>query len=78
MSFQNTPLEAKEAAADPWADFDLSGSLADATRRAVAHVERLKVQQALREADDNKGRAAELLQITYKALLGKLKEHRLE
>ena len=29
----------------------------------------------LREADGNKGRAAELLQISYKMLLAKLKEH---
>ena len=40
--------------------------------------ERLKIQQVLREADNNKGRAAELLQITYKMLLSKVKEHRLE
>jgi DNA-binding NtrC family response regulator len=40
--------------------------------------ERLKIQQVLREADNNKGRAAEMLQITYKALLSKLKEHRLD
>jgi hypothetical protein len=32
----------------------------------------------LKEADNVKGRAAELLQISYKMLLAKLKEHRLE
>jgi DNA-binding protein Fis len=32
----------------------------------------------MREADGNKGRAAELLQISYKSLLAKLKEHSLE
>jgi DNA-binding NtrC family response regulator len=62
----------------PWADYDLSGSLADATRRAIADVERVKIEQALREADNNKGRAAELLQVSYKTLLAKLKEHRIE
>ena len=64
--------------ADPWDDFDLSGSLSDASRRAASHVERLKISQVLKEADNNKGRAAELLQITYKMLLSKMKEHRLE
>jgi DNA-binding NtrC family response regulator len=41
-------------------------------------VERLKIAEILREAEGSKGRAAELLQISYKALLAKLKEHRLE
>ena len=38
-------------------------------------VEKAKIEESLREAAGSKGRAAELLQITYKALLGKLKEH---
>ena len=77
LSFQHAE-PAEEPPPDPWAGFDLSGGLSDVGRRAVAHVERLKIQQALREADDNKGRAAELLQITYKALLSKLREHRID
>ena len=77
LSFQTTAPEEPQAA-DPWADFDLSGSLSDVTRRGAAQVERLKIRQALRDAEDNKGRAAEMLQITYKALLSKLKEHRLD
>jgi DNA-binding NtrC family response regulator len=63
---------------NPLADLDLSGSLMDATKRAVAVVERMKIEQVLKEADNVKGRAAELLQISYKMLLAKLKEHRLE
>ena len=47
----------------------------DATRRALAVVERVKIEQVLKEADNVKGRAAELLQISYKMLLAKLKEH---
>jgi DNA-binding NtrC family response regulator len=65
-------------ASDPWSDFDLSGSLADVSRRAASQAERLKIQQALQEAENNKGRASELLQITYKMLLSKIKEHRVE
>jgi transcriptional regulator with GAF, ATPase, and Fis domain len=64
--------------ADPWAGFDMTGSLTEVGRRALAQVERLKIQQALCEAEQNKGRAAELLQIGYKMLLSKLREHRLE
>jgi DNA-binding NtrC family response regulator len=63
---------------DPFADLDLSGSLMDATKRALTVVERVKIEQVLKEADNVKGRAAELLQISYKMLLAKLKEHRLE
>ena len=59
----------------PWANFDLSGSLADVTRRATAEVERLKIRETLKEADANKGRASELLQISYKTLIAKLREH---
>ena len=36
---------------NPWAAIDLSGSLADATRRVVAEVERRKIEQALKEAE---------------------------
>lgn len=67
-----------EETPNPWANFDLTGSLTDVTRRAVADVERLKIDEALKEADGNKGRAAELLQVSYKTLLAKLKEHRIE
>ena len=41
-------------------------------------VEKVKIEQVLKEADNVKGRAAELLQISYKMLLSKLKEHRIE
>jgi DNA-binding NtrC family response regulator len=62
----------------PWEQIDLSGTLTEATRRVVAEAEKRKIEQVLREADGNKGRAAELLGITYKMLLLKLKEHRLD
>ena len=70
--------EPESVPVNPLADLDLSGSLMDATKRAVAVVERMKIEQVLKEADNVKGRAAELLQISYKMLLAKLKEHRLE
>ncbi len=59
----------------PWATFDLSGSLADVTRRAQAELERKKIEHALKEGGGDKGRAADLLGIQYKVLLGKLKEY---
>jgi DNA-binding NtrC family response regulator len=62
----------------PWAQFDLAGTLAEVTRRATSEVEKVKIEEVLREANGNKGRAAELLQISYKSLLAKLKDHRIE
>jgi DNA-binding NtrC family response regulator len=47
----------------------------DAVRRVTAEVERRKVGQALKEAAGNKHRAAERLQVSYKMLLQKQKEH---
>jgi DNA-binding NtrC family response regulator len=63
---------------NPWSKIDLSGTLADATRRTVAEVERRKIEQALKEAAGSKGRAAEILQVSYKAFTTKLKEHGFE
>jgi DNA-binding NtrC family response regulator len=68
----------EEESINPWAHVDMTGTLGEVTRRAVAGVEKMKIEETLREAAGNKGRAAELLQISYKALIAKLKEHRIE
>jgi DNA-binding NtrC family response regulator len=70
--------EAPAATVDPWACIDLSGTMGDAVRRVTAAVERRKVEQAMREAGGNRERAAETLQISYKALLQKLRDHGIE
>jgi DNA-binding NtrC family response regulator len=62
----------------PWSKIDLSGTLAEATRRTLIEVEKRKVEQALKEAVGNRGRAAELLQVSYKTFTAKLREHGLE
>ena len=66
---------ASAAPSDPWKQIDLSGTLAEALRRVAAAVERRKVEQALKEAAGSKERAAEALQISYKALLQKQREY---
>src|SRR5438445_4746213 len=64
LSFAGAALAAAaDDEASPWSKIDLSGSLAEATRRTVAEVERRKIEQALKEAAGNKGRAAEVLQV---------------
>ncbi|MGH9407895.1 MAG: sigma-54-dependent transcriptional regulator [Vicinamibacterales bacterium] len=68
-------LTEAEPEASPWASIDLSGTLNEALRRVAAQAEKVKIEDTLSEASGNKGRTAELLQITYKSLLAKLKEH---
>ena len=71
-------LNSGENPESPWAHVDLSGTLSEVTRRVTGEVEKAKIQEVLVEADGNKGRAAELLQVSYKSLLAKLKEYGIE
>jgi DNA-binding NtrC family response regulator len=59
---------------DPWDDIDLTGSLAAVTRRVIGEVERRKIRESLRQAAGDRSRAAEILQVPLRMLLGKLKE----
>jgi len=61
-----------------WGAIDWSGTLADVTRRVMAEIERRKIELTLKEASGNRGRAAELLQISYKTLTTKLREYGLD
>jgi transcriptional regulator with GAF, ATPase, and Fis domain len=76
LSFRQ-PVVAQPAAS-PWEAIDLSGTLGDALRRVAIEVERRKIESALREAAGNKQRAAESLQIGYKMLLQKMRDHGLD
>jgi DNA-binding NtrC family response regulator len=49
------------------------GPLDEVSQRAVTHVERFKIQNALRESKWNKTRAAEKLGVSYKTLLTKIR-----
>jgi transcriptional regulator with GAF, ATPase, and Fis domain len=62
----------------PWAAIDLSGTLAEATRRVLAEADRRNIEQTLKEAGGNRGRAAELLQVSQKILVAKLREYGLD
>jgi DNA-binding NtrC family response regulator len=69
------PTEAAPASADPWTHIDLGGTMAEAVRRVTAEVERRKLERALKDAGGNRERAAEALQVSYRALLQKQKEY---
>ena len=75
LSFREAVAPPAQPAAEP---LDLSGTLADATRRVVAEVERRKILLALDEAGGQKPRAADLLQVSYKTLLQKIKDYGIE
>ncbi|MHB8411736.1 MAG: sigma-54-dependent transcriptional regulator [Candidatus Acidiferrales bacterium] len=54
-------------------NFLWDGSLEEVAQRAVQHVERFKIEAALRETKWNKSRAAEQLGVSYKTLLHKIR-----
>jgi len=56
---------------------DLSGSLAQVSRRAAAAAEKEKIRQVLIEVGGDRSRAAEALQVSSKTLLAKLREYQL-
>jgi DNA-binding NtrC family response regulator len=58
--------------------FAWEGTLEDVSSRAVAHVERRMIEDALRECKWNKTRAAEKLGVSYKTLLNKVRALGLE
>jgi DNA-binding NtrC family response regulator len=57
---------------------DLSGSLTDVSGRASRAAEKVKIKQALDLSNWNKTQAAEMLDVSYKTLLNKVKEYELE
>jgi len=54
-------------------EFRWEGSLHEVTERAVSHVERVLLEQALRDCQWNKTRAAEKLGVSSKTLLSKMR-----
>jgi DNA-binding NtrC family response regulator len=61
-----------------WDEIDMSGTLGEATRRMVAQLEARKIVQTLKDTDGDRARTAAALQISYKLLVEKLKEYRIE
>jgi DNA-binding NtrC family response regulator len=59
----------------PPPDFDLSGSLAQVSRRAASSAEREKIRRVMEEVGGDRSRAAEALRVSTKTLLAKLREY---
>ncbi len=75
-SHEATP--APEEDERPCEHIDLPGTLTEASRRVLAEMERHKIKQALKEDGGNRWGAADILQISDKTLMARLKEYGLE
>jgi len=75
MSTIDAAASTQPAQTSPWDGVDLSGTLAEASKRVLAEVERRKIAQALKEAAGNAGRAAEILQVSYKLFMQKIRDY---
>ncbi len=62
-------------AEDHFENLPMHGTLEHATKKAVAIAETERIKRALKETKGNKSKAAELLQVSYKTLLNKIKEY---
>ncbi len=56
-------------------NFNFNGTLKQVTSRAIKEVERIKIGHVLEEARFNKTKAAEILEVSYKTLLDKIKDY---
>ena len=73
-SLLHAPLQPSAEPESPWSGIDLSGTLADASRRVMSDVERRIYAQALTDAAGNAPRAAEILQVNYKQFAQRARE----
>jgi DNA-binding NtrC family response regulator len=73
LSFRQAAV--MSSVSSPWEAINLSGTMTEVLRRITAEVERRKLESALSEAAGNVQRAAEVLQISYKTIVHKLKEY---
>ena len=78
LTFRPPADPAEAPPVSPWEQIDLSGTMNEATRRVLAEVEQRKLTQAMKEAQGNRGRAAEVLQMPFKLFTSKLREHGVE
>jgi DNA-binding NtrC family response regulator len=59
-------------------DITMDGTLEDSAKAALKIAESRRIRKALQDTNGNKTRAAELLRVSYKTLLTKIKDYRIE
>ncbi len=72
ISLSSVPLETKMK------NLPMDGTLGDASKEALRIAETERITKALRETKGNKSKASEILQVSYKTLLTKIKEYNIE
>ncbi len=65
----------QSATTDPWDQLDWSGTLADVSSRFATEAEKRKIAMAIQQAQNDKGRAADMLGINFKTLSAKLRQY---
>lgn len=60
------------------ADIPLDGTLDEVAKKALRFAESKRIMKALKDTGGNKSRAAEILKVSYKTLLTKIKEYGIE
>lgn len=63
---------------DIFSDFNFAGNLSEIGNRALSLVEKHKIMQTLKLCGGNKSRVAEILEVSYKTLLTKIKDLEIE
>ena len=63
---------------DPMSDIPMEGTLEDAAKAALKIVESKRIAMALDDTGGNKTKAAEILKVSYKTLLTKIKDYKIE
>jgi DNA-binding NtrC family response regulator len=72
------PASGAGSGGDPGPDISLEEPLQEVAAQAVRHYESLRIRHALDETGGNKSKAAQVLKVSYKTLLTKIKDYEIE
>ncbi|MDA8431891.1 MAG: sigma-54 dependent transcriptional regulator [Nitrospiraceae bacterium] len=75
---EHITLDRKRSLEGALQNLSMEGPLEETTREAVRFAETRRIVRALKEVKGNKTRASELLQVSYKTLLTKIKDYGIE
>ncbi len=78
ISPEHLGLRVKEPAEAGLADLPMEGSLQEISSMATQFVESRMIRKVLKETGGNKTKAAEILKVSYKTMLTKIKDYGIE
>ncbi|MEK7306099.1 MAG: sigma 54-interacting transcriptional regulator, partial [Nitrospirota bacterium] len=71
-------IKLKELECTPASELPIDGTLQEVSSAATRRAETMLIKKVLKETSGNKTRAAEILQVSYKTLLTKIKDYSIE